>query len=75
LPVGQELLPVVPVKSLVSGGESDRLFVVVSGRLEERVVQLGPKAEDRVAIADGIKPGEQVVVAPPPGATDGMQVQ
>jgi len=28
-----------------------------------------------VAIADGVKKGEQVVVSPPPGAADGQQIE
>jgi membrane fusion protein, multidrug efflux system len=75
LPVGEMTLPVVPSSSLVHRGENESAFAVVDGHLEERVVQLGPKVGDLVAIADGIKQGDQVVVSPPPGAADGMQTE
>ena len=51
------------------------MFVVEGGRLVERVVQLGPKVGDLVAIADGVKKDEQVVVSPPPGAADGVETE
>jgi membrane fusion protein (multidrug efflux system) len=75
LPVGTVTVPVVPAKALVRHGDNDTVFAVVDGHLEERVVQLGPKVGELVAIADGVKPGEQVVVSPPPGAADGMQTE
>jgi membrane fusion protein, multidrug efflux system len=75
LPVGEVTLPVVPAKALVAHNADQTLFAVVDGHLEERVVQLGPKVGDVVAVADGVKKGEQVVVSPPPGAADGQQTE
>jgi membrane fusion protein (multidrug efflux system) len=71
LPVGQITLPVVPESALLHHAENESVFVVTDHHLVERVVQLGPKAGDSVAIADGVRTGDLVVVAPPPGATDG----
>jgi membrane fusion protein (multidrug efflux system) len=73
LPVGQVTLPVVPAKAIVRRDENDSVFVVVDGHLAERVVQLGPKAGELTAIADGVKKGERVVVSPPAEAADGVQ--
>jgi membrane fusion protein (multidrug efflux system) len=75
LPVGEVTSPVVPATALVKHNQDQSLFTVVDGHLEERVVQLGPKVGDLMAVADGIKKGEQVVVSPPPGAADGVQVE
>jgi membrane fusion protein (multidrug efflux system) len=75
LPVGEVTLPVVPAKSIVHHDENDSVFVVVDGHLVERFVQLGPKVADLVAIADGVKKGEQVVVSPPADAADGVQTE
>ena len=72
LPVGEVTLPVVPATALVHRSDNDSVFAVVDGRLEERIVELGPKVGDLVAIADGVKTGEPIVVSPPPGAVDGM---
>jgi membrane fusion protein (multidrug efflux system) len=75
LPVGEVTAPVVPATALVRHNQDDRLFAVIDGHLEERVVQLGPKVGDLMAVADGVKKGEQVVVSPPPGAADGVQTE
>ncbi len=74
LPVGEQVSAVVPEKAIVHGEEHDDVFVVVDGRLQDRVVQVGPKAGDLVAILDGVKKGERVVLAPPTEAADGVQV-
>ena len=75
LPVGETTAPVVPANALVRHNQDQSVFAVVDGRLEERVVQLGPKVGDLMAVADGVKKGEQVVVSPPPGAADGVQTE
>jgi membrane fusion protein, multidrug efflux system len=74
LPIGEVTLPVVPDKSIVHHDETDSVFVAIDGHLVERVVQLGPKAKDLVAIADGVKKGETVVVSPPAEAADGVPI-
>ncbi|MGO8992772.1 MAG: efflux RND transporter periplasmic adaptor subunit [Polyangiaceae bacterium] len=75
LPIGEVTLPVVSAKALVHHSESESVFTVVEGHLEERVVQVGPTVGDMVAIADGVKKGDQVVISPPAGAVDGAQVE
>jgi membrane fusion protein (multidrug efflux system) len=75
LVVGSEKLPSVPSKSLRIQDEQARLFVVAAGRLEERVVALGAKVGDRVAVVRGIKDGEQVVVSDDPNLANGRKVR
>jgi membrane fusion protein (multidrug efflux system) len=76
LPVGNMVSPVVPANAVVHRADNnDVVFAVIDGRIEERVVQLGPKVGDRVAVADGVKTGEQVIVSPPAGAVDGAQTE
>jgi membrane fusion protein (multidrug efflux system) len=75
LPVGEVTAPVVPATALVAHMQDQSVFAVVDGHLEERVVQLGPKVGELVAVADGVKKGEQVVVSPPAGVTDGVLVE
>jgi membrane fusion protein (multidrug efflux system) len=75
LPVGKVQSAVVPARAIVRKDETDSVFVVVDGHLEERIVQLGPKVGDLVAVADGVKKGEPVVVSPPPGAADGVPTE
>jgi membrane fusion protein (multidrug efflux system) len=75
LPVGEVVMPVVPAAAIIHHDESDTIFVVVDGHLEERAIELGPKAGELRGVADGIKKGDVVVVSPPPGAVDGVQTE
>lgn len=75
LDVGTQKLPVVPRAALVSDGDTTRLFVVVKGHAEERIVELGPEVGDLVGIRNGVKPGERVVVQPSDQVTDGVGVE
>jgi RND family efflux transporter MFP subunit len=75
LELAEQPLPAVPRSALVaSDGSTSRLFVVVDGRIEERVVQTGPERDGRVAILDGVKPGERVVNQPGNTVKDGTPV-
>jgi RND family efflux transporter MFP subunit len=52
-----------------------RAFVVVGGELHERVVHRGPApGPDRVAILEGVEPGEKVVERVTPDIVDGLRV-
>jgi membrane fusion protein, multidrug efflux system len=75
LVVGTQKLPSVPARAVRELDEQARLFVVSGGRLEERVVALGPKLDDRVAITRGIKDGEAVVVSETTGLANGRKVR
>ena len=66
---------VIPAAAIKHDGEVDRVYVVAGGRAEERLVALGERASDGVAIVSGLKPGERVV-SPLSGALrDGAKVQ
>jgi membrane fusion protein (multidrug efflux system) len=67
--------PVVPVAALVRDETGARAFVVVSGAAQERVVQTGETLGDTVAVLSGLRPGEKVVVKPPPDLHDGARVE
>ncbi len=75
LPVGEETLPVVPVTALVTRSESRSVFVVADAHLVERVVQVGSRVNELVAIEEGVNKGDRIVVSPPPGAADGVQTE
>ncbi len=75
LAVGSQKSASVPASALREADEQTRLFVVTAGRLEERIVALGPRAGDRVAIARGVKEGEQVVVSDLTGLANGRKVR
>jgi RND family efflux transporter MFP subunit len=69
-----EPLPVVPKSALRQDASTTRLFAVVEGRVEERIVQVGPEREGQVAILDGLKAGETVVADPGDQVKDGVPV-
>jgi membrane fusion protein (multidrug efflux system) len=75
LTVGSQRLPSVPVGALSEQDEQARVFVVVNGKLEERIVALGPKVDGRVSITRGVSDGEQVVVSDPKGLSNGRKVR
>jgi RND family efflux transporter MFP subunit len=67
--------PVVPADSLVQDDTGARVFVVVGTQVQERLVQLGERVGDVVAILEGAQPGEAVVVKPGPDVRDGARVE
>ncbi len=74
LPFGEKKRPFIPKTALVSLGIARGAFVVVAGRLQERVVQTGAAIDDDIAIVEGIKVGDVVVSHPTPDMLDGMAV-
>lgn len=75
LTVGSERLPCVPERALTVQDEQARVLVVAAGRLEERVVALGPKLAGRVAVTRGVREGEQVVVSERKGLSNGQKAE
>jgi RND family efflux transporter MFP subunit len=74
LQVGSQKLPSVPRASLLARDEQSRLFVVSGGRLEERLVALGPALGERVSVTRGVNIGDQVVAAAPEQLVNGQAV-
>lgn len=75
LVIGTEKLPSVPLRALVEQDNQARLFAVVAGRLEERVVALGPKLGERVAIRHGVREQDRVVVSELAALSNGQRVR
>ena len=74
LKVGDESLPVVPRKAVQSKDGTSRLYMVVKGVIEERVVQLGQEIGEDVVVTDGVKAGERYVVEPSDKVRDGVAI-
>jgi membrane fusion protein (multidrug efflux system) len=72
---GEKPRAVVPPNAVVQDDTGARIFAVVGGQVQERLVQLGEALGDAVAVNDGVKPGENVVVAPGPDVHDGVRVE
>jgi multidrug efflux pump subunit AcrA (membrane-fusion protein) len=65
----------VPESAIVKQAEVARVFVIGDKRVQERIVQLGGERDGRVGVLVGLKPGENVVLAPGPDVRDGALVQ
>jgi membrane fusion protein, multidrug efflux system len=75
LVVGTTQLPSVPQKSLLAGDDQSRLFVLADGRLEERIVALGPKVGERVSVTRGVSLEDKIVVSELSELRNGQQAQ
>jgi RND family efflux transporter MFP subunit len=75
LAVGELELPAVPAAAVRSDGTLRHVFVDVSGRLEDRLVQAGETLGGQTPIVSGLKPGEQVVAELTPDVRDGARVK
>lgn len=61
----------VPLTAVLTRGDVSRVFVVIDGVAEERVVELGERVDDVVEIRVGVTDGERVVNPIPEGLADG----
>jgi membrane fusion protein, multidrug efflux system len=62
LKVGSVRRPVIPKAAVVKRGKTEHVFVVVDGKLQDRVVQTAPAADpDKVSIVQGVAKGDKVV--------------
>lgn len=67
--------PVVPSAALLRDDTGARVFVVVGKEAEERLVQLGETEGDAVAVLNGVRPGDSVVLEPSADLHDGTRVE
>jgi RND family efflux transporter MFP subunit len=65
----------VPSAALDRGEGSAKVWVIESGRLSSRVVDLGPPREDLIEVRSGLEGGESVVLNPPAGLKNGARVR
>ena len=67
--------PVVPRTAVFPTADEQSVYVVKDKHLELRIVKVGVEAGDAIAVEEGVKPGEVVVVNPSPSMTDGAPVE
>ncbi len=72
---GQRSLPSLPRGAIVGRDGESHAFFVVGGRLEERVLALGPAVGDRVSVARGARDGEQVALGELSELSNGARVE
>ena len=64
----------VPKAALQSDNTNSFVYVVNGDTVERRVVKAGGADGDRIEVLAALRAGDRVVVAPPPGLTDGAKV-
>ena len=74
LEAGEEPTPVVPKSAITTRDGRTAAFVVVNGRVEQRVVQTTETLGDEIAVIRGVAEGEKVVVAPAETLRNGQLV-
>lgn len=74
LAAGEQPMPVLPKSAVATRDGKSVAFVVVNGRVEQRIVQTTEVIGDELAVARGIVPGEAVVVSPPESLMNGQRV-
>jgi RND family efflux transporter MFP subunit len=67
--------PSIPYSALLDEGGQPYVYVIVGGRAHRRDVTPGPVTGDRVAIVQGLRLGELVVVQGGTALEDGMRVR
>jgi len=66
---------VIPAGALVSDGQVARVYIADGGVARGRMVTTGVRADDRVEILSGLSAGEQVIVHPLQGLSDGARIE
>jgi RND family efflux transporter MFP subunit len=64
----------VPKAAIKADGDQSHVFVVSGEVVERRAVRVGGVDGDRLEVIAGLRPGETVVVAPPPELANGGRV-
>lgn len=75
LTIGQRKLPGIPKTAILERDGKSNVFVVANGRLEQRVLALGPEASGgAVSVLKGVTVGEKVVTDNPATLSNGQPV-
>ena len=74
LEAGEQPTPVVPKTAITTRDGRSAAFVVVNGRVEQRVVQTTEALGDEVAVIRGVADGEKIVVSPADTLRNGQSV-
>jgi membrane fusion protein (multidrug efflux system) len=75
LKTGEKSSVVAPLAAVRKDLDPPRAYAVVNGHIEERVLQLGEEVDGVVAVPNGIKAGEALVLNPPSTIHDGVRVE
>jgi RND family efflux transporter MFP subunit len=65
----------VPKSAIDKNASATRVFAVIDRMIQERIVQVGAERDGKVAVLDGLKDGERVVVSLGNQVKDGVPVK
>jgi RND family efflux transporter MFP subunit len=65
----------VPVGAVNLFGQMERVFVIVEGRAQLRLVRTGTRSGDFVEVLSGLDAGERIIAAPTAALRDGQAVE
>jgi membrane fusion protein (multidrug efflux system) len=72
---GSSNAPTIPYAALLDEGGQSYVYVAAKGIAHRRDVTVGPTNGDRIAVLNGLRPGELVVVQGGTALEDGMKVR
>jgi membrane fusion protein (multidrug efflux system) len=73
--LGEQAVPVIPVAAVRKDGSLNRVFALVSGHAEERLVKLGEERDGVYVVEQGLKKGDQVISPVTDNTVDGAKVE
>lgn len=73
-PAGEVTSLVIPASALTPLGQMERVFAIVDGRAQLRIIRTGTRQGDLVTVTGGLSEGEIVVIAPATSLRDGHPV-
>jgi len=65
----------VPIASVIEKGQLESVLVAEGGIARARLVTIGAKKGDRAEVLSGLRAGDKVIVAAPPGVSDGSPIE
>lgn len=65
----------IPVSAVKTEGETNKVFVVVNGRAEERIVKLGVLENERIEVQQGVSENDSVVITNVGQVYDGVSLR
>jgi membrane fusion protein (multidrug efflux system) len=74
IPIGTSTQAILPKTALLGSATEPTVFAIVDKRLEQRAVHTGISLDDGIAVSEGLKKGDRVVVHPAPDLKDGSPV-
>ncbi|HEY8078570.1 MAG TPA: efflux RND transporter periplasmic adaptor subunit [Labilithrix sp.] len=75
LEINERPMAAVPATSVKKDDTTARVFAVVDGRAQERIVQLAGERDGKVGVIVGVKPGDSIIDKPSAEIHDGVQVR